>query len=145
MLVKTDRMSMAHSLETRIPFLDYRLIEYMVKVHKNIKMRNLERKSILKDTIGNRLPRPVLKAPKKGFSVPLRYWFRDASFKIQFENLEHDIDYLHKNGFDEILRRNTTGRSDDGSFIWKLFVLNKIVSKPASGSTNLFNPLLNAI
>ena len=145
MLVKTDRMSMAHSLETRIPFLDYRLIEYMVSVHKNIKMRNLERKSILRDTLGHRLPSAVLKAPKKGFSVPLRYWFKDSSLKSRFENLENEIDFLNKNGFDEILTMNTTGRRDDGNFIWKLFVLNKVMTKSASGSTILFDALPNAI
>ncbi|MBK7630217.1 MAG: hypothetical protein IPJ23_05885 [Ignavibacteriales bacterium] len=49
-LVKVDRMSMAYSLETRLPFLDHRLIEFMIKVDKKIKMNGWERKSILKNT-----------------------------------------------------------------------------------------------
>jgi asparagine synthase (glutamine-hydrolysing) len=128
MLVKTDRMSMAHSIELRTPFLDYRLIEYMAKVDKNIKMKNYERKSILRHTVGHKLPPTILKAPKKGFSVPLRHWFNSDSFKTSLQNLESDISFLSMSNIDTILKRNTSGREDDGDFIWKLFVLSKTIA-----------------
>jgi asparagine synthase (glutamine-hydrolysing) len=94
MLVKTDRMSMAHSIEIRTPFLDYRLIEYMAKVHKDVKMKNFERKSILRHTVGRKLPKGILKAPKKGFSVPLRYWLKNDSFKQRLQDLEKDMEFF---------------------------------------------------
>jgi len=128
MLVKTDRMSMAHSIEIRTPFLDYRLIEYMARVDKDVKMRNFERKSILRHTVGRKLPKGILKAPKKGFSVPLRYWFKNDSFKKRLQDLEKDMDFLSKNKMEVILKKNITGREDDGNFIWKLFVLSKTIA-----------------
>jgi asparagine synthase (glutamine-hydrolysing) len=131
MLVKTDRMSMAHSIEIRTPFLDYRLIEYMARVHKDVKMINFERKSILRHTVGRKLPKGILKAPKKGFSVPLRYWFKNDSFKKRLQDLEKDMDFLSKNKMETILKRNITGREDDGNFIWKLFVLSKTITTAA--------------
>jgi len=128
MLVKTDRMSMAHSIEIRSPFLDYRLIELMVGVDKDVKMKNYERKSILRRTVGRKLPKGILKAPKKGFSVPLRYWFKNSSFKNDLQNLEKDISFLSNSNVDVILKKNITGREDDGDFIWKLFVLSKTLA-----------------
>lgn len=67
MLVKVDRMSMAYWLETRTSFLDYHLIEYMSHVNKDIKMKRLERKKILRKTAGKILPKDLLTGPKKGF------------------------------------------------------------------------------
>ncbi|HEV8505175.1 MAG TPA: asparagine synthase (glutamine-hydrolyzing) [Chitinophagaceae bacterium] len=128
MLVKTDRMSMAHSIEIRTPFLDYRLIEYMAGVHKDVKMINFERKSVLRHTVGRKLPKGILKAPKKGFSVPLRYWLKNDSFKKKLQDLEKDMDFLSKNRMETILKKNITGREDDGNFIWKLFVLSKTIA-----------------
>jgi len=128
MLVKTDRMSMAHSIEIRTPFLDYRLIEYMARVDKDVKMKNYERKSVLRHTVGRKLPEGILRAPKKGFSVPLRYWFKNESFKKRLQDLEKDMGFLGDNKMETILKRNITGREDDGNFIWKLFVLSKTIA-----------------
>ncbi len=80
MLAKVDRMSMAHSLEARVPFLDHRLVELTYQVHKDVKMPGLRRKELLRRTIGRRLPPSLLKAPKMPFSVPLREWFKQDDF-----------------------------------------------------------------
>jgi len=128
MLVKTDRMSMAHSIEIRTPFLDYRLIEYMAKVDKEVKMKNYERKSILRHTVGRKLPKGILKAPKKGFSVPLRYWLKNDSLKKNLQDLEKDMNFLSHNKMETLLKRNITGREDDGDFIWKLLILSKAIA-----------------
>jgi asparagine synthase (glutamine-hydrolysing) len=87
-LVKVDRMSMAHSLEARVPFIDHRLVEFSIGIDKNIKMERMERKSILRNTIGKKmLPPSLLKASKKGFRVPLVEWFKDDSMKDRLEKL----------------------------------------------------------
>lgn len=128
MLVKVDRMSMAHSLETRAPFLDHRLIEYMVKVDKNIKMNGLEGKSILRNTIGQQLPSSLLKAPKKGFSVPLKKWFRQDSFESKLKNLGSNLNFIDEPVLKELIEKNDTfgGQIKTGNLIWMLFVLGKI-------------------
>lgn len=127
MLVKVDRMSMAYSLETRTPFLDHRLIEYMVMVDKNIKMHHFERKTILRNTIGPILPSAILNAPKRGFVVPLREWFKKDSFSDILINLENTVPFIDKKIVTEIAKSNQTGEKDTGNFIWMLFVLQKCI------------------
>ncbi|HZH95662.1 MAG TPA: asparagine synthase (glutamine-hydrolyzing), partial [Flavisolibacter sp.] len=125
MLVKVDRMSMAYSLETRTPFLDYRLIEYMAHVHKDIKMRGFERKTVLRNTIGRKLPQSILQAPKKGFAVPLREWFKEDSFTERLNNLGKNMPFLNPQAVRKIVHMNKTGEKDYGNFIWILSVLEK--------------------
>lgn len=125
-LVKVDRMSMANSLETRIPFLDHRLIEFMVHVDKDIKMQGWERKSILRNTIGKELPLNILSAPKKGFGIPLREWFRKDSFKNAIgDNLSNLNGILNSDVIHKLVLENRLGQKDNGNFIWTLIMLNK--------------------
>jgi len=124
MLVKVDRMSMAYSLETRTPFLDYRLIEYMAGVHKDIKMKKYERKTVLRNTIGRELPKEILTAPKKGFTVPLREWFKGNSFDQKLQTLKKNS-ILDQKTVDQIIEKNVRGQKDFGNFIWMLFNLKE--------------------
>ncbi len=125
-LVKVDRMSMANSIETRVPFLDYRLIEFMVKVHKDVKLQGLELKSILRNTIGKTLPENLLHAPKLGFSVPLREWFKDKSFEVILkQNLTKVNKLLDESTIAKIVEENNSGKKDNGNFIWTLILLNE--------------------
>jgi len=70
MLVKVDRASMANSLETRVPFLDYRLVELLAKIPERMKMPRLVRKDLLRRSVAKRLPSELLRAPKRGFTAP---------------------------------------------------------------------------
>ena len=128
MLVKVDRMSMAYSLETRAPFLDYRLIEYMVGVDKNVKMQGYERKSILKNSIAKKLPDALLNAAKKGFRVPLREWFKDEGFTSELNELIKTNTFSSKEILQEIIDLNKAGKKDYGNFIWGCLVLSKILN-----------------
>lgn len=127
MMVKMDRMSMAHSLEARIPFLDPRLIEFMTKVHKDVKLPGFERKSVLKNTIGKRLPNSLLEAPKKGFVVPVREWFKDSSFNAKLSTLYCENYGLNNDVIKKIVTSNAKSEVDNGNFIWMLFVLKNIL------------------
>jgi asparagine synthase (glutamine-hydrolysing) len=125
-LVKVDRMSMAYSLEARLPFLDYRLIEYMAKVDKNVKMQGWERKSVLRKTIGKQLPSSILNAPKKGFGVPLREWFKSDNFEnYLIQNTSKISELTNKTEIKRIISENKSGNMDYGYFIWNLLILNK--------------------
>ncbi|PVY78315.1 asparagine synthase (glutamine-hydrolysing) [Tamilnaduibacter salinus] len=75
-LVKVDRMSMAHSLETRAPLLDYRVVEYAASVPSQLKLRGSEGKYLLKKAFEGRLTDETLYRKKMGFSVPLAEWLR---------------------------------------------------------------------
>ena len=74
-LCKVDRCSMAHSLETRVPFLDVRIVELLASVSPRVKMPWLTRKAVLRRTIGERLPAALLRSGKRGFDPPIQKWF----------------------------------------------------------------------
>lgn len=127
-LVKVDRMSMAYSLESRVPFLDHRLIEFMVHVDKNVKMQGWERKSVLRNSIGKMLPESILNAPKKGFGVPLREWFKDGAYNsFLVNNLKNVTEIMDAKIINNIVNQNNTGQKDNGNFIWGMMMLNKIM------------------
>jgi asparagine synthase (glutamine-hydrolysing) len=126
MLVKVDRMSMAHSLEVRTPFLDHRLIELLVQTHKDVKMRGIERKSILRRTVARALPPQLLRAPKKGFAVPLGAWFRDRSFESFSASLTAPGGLeVAATPLQEVLGRNRQGEEDLGNLLWSLLLLDR--------------------
>lgn len=71
-----DRMSMAHGLESRVPFLDHRLVEFAATIPADIKFPGGQMKALLKKTFGDRIPEKILnRRDKMGFPVPLKEWF----------------------------------------------------------------------
>jgi len=85
MLTKVDRMSMANSLEVRVPFLDHELVEFAFSLPVESKINPKIRKRIVQDTFRNILPEELYNRPKKGFEVPLLKWFRNE-MKSLIEN-----------------------------------------------------------
>lgn len=75
-LYKADRMSMAHSLELRPPFLDHRIVEFAASLPARFKIRGLTQKVILKELMRNKLPRTIVHRKKTGFDIPAHHWFR---------------------------------------------------------------------
>jgi asparagine synthase (glutamine-hydrolysing) len=75
-LVKVDRMSMAHSIESRVPLLDNEVIDFAATLPSPFKLKGDRRKHILKEVAATMLPRDLTDRPKQGFSVPLAVWFR---------------------------------------------------------------------
>lgn len=75
-LVKVDRMSMAASLEARVPLLDHRIVEFGLNLPPHLKMNEGQTKVILRRIMQHRLPEAVLKKPKEGFSIPIKHWLR---------------------------------------------------------------------
>lgn len=77
-LYKTDRMSMAHSLEVRPPFLDHRIVEFAAKLPLDLKIRGGSLKYLLRRVMKGKLPETVLTRSKQGFDIPAHHWFRTA-------------------------------------------------------------------
>jgi asparagine synthase (glutamine-hydrolysing) len=128
-LVKVDRMSMANSIEARIPFLDYRIVEFMATVNKDVKMQGWELKSVLRKSVGKKLPNSILTAPKRGFGIPLREWFKDKEFNVALEdNLKKVKQLLPQEIITKIITENQEGKKDHGNFIWTLLQLNKTLA-----------------
>ena len=76
-LVKVDRTSMGNSLEARAPFLDRRLVEFLLSVPPSLKLRGLTRKYLLRRATQGILPKHIIARRKQGFSAPVAVWFRD--------------------------------------------------------------------
>jgi asparagine synthase (glutamine-hydrolysing) len=85
-LTKVDRMSMAVSLEARVPLLDFRIVELAVNLPANMKLNRGQTKRILKRAMVERLPSEVLNKPKQGFSIPLKNWLK-GPLKPMMEDL----------------------------------------------------------
>lgn len=75
-LTKVDRMSMAHSLEARVPLLDHKLVEFAAAIPPGLKLHNGRTKHIFKQALKDVLPESIIDRPKQGFAVPLGRWFR---------------------------------------------------------------------
>jgi asparagine synthase (glutamine-hydrolysing) len=75
-LTKVDRMSMAHSIETRVPLLDHKLVEFALTIPPEMNLRHGTTKYVLKRAMKGILPDRIIHRPKQGFAVPLGYWFR---------------------------------------------------------------------
>ena len=76
LLVKTDRASMAHSLETRVPFCDQVVAELALALPRRMKVRGLSKKRLLRHAVSTLLPERIARAPKRGFSIPAAAWLR---------------------------------------------------------------------
>ena len=77
LLTMTDRMSMAHSLEVRVPLLDHELLEFMATVPPELKIRSYEKKYLLREVARKYLPPEIVAREKRGFSIPLAFWLRE--------------------------------------------------------------------
>jgi asparagine synthase (glutamine-hydrolysing) len=76
LLMRVDKITMATSVEARVPFLDHHLIEYAMGLPRNLKVKGATGKHILKRALESVLPNDVLYQPKRGFGAPVREWFR---------------------------------------------------------------------
>jgi len=85
-LMKTDRMTMAHSVEARVPFLDYRLVEFAFKIPPRYKLNGMQTKYILKQALHGYLPKNILQRKKQSFHVPVEEWV-EKDLKHVFEEM----------------------------------------------------------
>ena len=87
LLMRVDKITMATSVEARVPFLDHHLIEYAMGLPRNLKVRGASGKHILKRALESVLPADVLYKPKRGFGAPTREWFRGPESKSLVKQL----------------------------------------------------------
>lgn len=133
MLVKADRMSMLHSLETRTPMLANDIVSFALKLPTTYKISKNRLKIILKETFHDILPSGFTKLPKSGFAVPLDYWFRNE-LKEEL-NTVFSKDVVESQGIfnysyiSEILEEHFTQKKNRKSEIWTLYVFQKWFSR----------------
>ncbi len=130
-LCKVDRVSMANSLETRLPFLDYRLVEFLASVSMEVKLKGYTRKHILRETLGKELPHKLMKASKKGFSVPLQMWTKggESMGRIMEERIltVADAGLLDRQAITQLLLRAKNGNTGLDNSLWVLGMLGQVL------------------
>lgn len=127
MLMKVDKMSMAHSLETRAPLLDYRIVELMYQVDKSLKMpthRDKGVKHMLKSVMKDKLPDEIVNRRKQGFEVPLREWFKDSEFD-NILNSDFFATGLNSSMINRLITENKKGQIDHGKLLWRLLLFHR--------------------
>ncbi len=126
-LTKSDRMSMAHSLEVRPPFLDHRIVEFAALLRGSLKIRGAQQKFILKQLMKDKLPRPVVRRKKIGFDIPVHEWLRGPLRSMMVEVIDAGANE-HPELFSPSVAREFVGlhlnRSANlGYHLWGLMIL----------------------
>ena len=132
-LTKTDRMSMAVSLEAREPLLDYRLVEFAASLPASMRVKGGQGKAIMKQAMERYLPHDILYRPKMGFVTPVSHWFR-GQLTEQARALATSSTLARSGWFDmaeieRIVAAHQSGRRDHGRLIWQYFMLEKSLAK----------------
>ncbi|MGI8555998.1 MAG: asparagine synthetase B family protein, partial [Pyrinomonadaceae bacterium] len=123
LLMKQDQMSMAASIESRVPFLDHKLVEFTAKLPEKMKLRGKTTKWILREAMKGILPDEILTRRKMGFPVPVGRWFRDEfrgvvdEYVLSERTLRRGI--FNADFVREIVRRHNAGENHDER-IWFL-------------------------
>lgn len=125
LLVKADRATMAHSLESRAPFLDHRIIEFSASLPVEYKLRGLRKKYLLKMSQAGRLPGPVLTRRKRGFNAPVSRWLAGPLQKLARDAIygAKMLDWFNRPAIDQLFEDHLAFRRDNGYRLFGLLCL----------------------
>ncbi len=126
-LVKSDRMSMAHAVEVRPPFLDHRIIEFAATLPTQFKINGSRQKVVLKDLMLPKLPAAVIQRSKTGFDIPAHEWFRGPLRSMLLDTLEEaeaeHSDLFHFAAIREYTQLHLDRKINVGYHLWGLLML----------------------
>ena len=126
-LVKSDRMSMAHAVEVRPPYLDHRIVEFAATLPASLKIRGWRQKFLLKDLMKDKLPSSILQRKKQGFDIPAHEWFRGPLRPLLIDTLNTGLsDYpelFHSEVIQSFLRSHLERQVNIGYHLWGLMTL----------------------
>ncbi len=126
-LYKCDRMSMAHSLEIRPPFLDHRIVEFAASLPEDMKLRGGRLKYLLKELVRGKIPSSVLKRKKEGFDIPAHAWFRGPLRPLVEDTLTRDAvrasGVFRPDAVEDMVTAHQERRRNLGYQLWGLLTL----------------------
>ncbi len=154
-LVKSDRISMAHSLEVRPPFLDHRIVEFANRLPGSLKVNGSRQKLVLQHLMKDKLPQSVLQRPKVGFDIPAHDWLRSPLRSLLVETLRSGVaeypELFRADVVEGHLQDHLERRVNIGYHLWGLMVLllwmkkwNVRAPKPASATQWAQAPVVGA-
>ena len=129
LLIKADRMSMANSIELRVPFLDHRLVEYAATLPERYKINGSDTKFILKKSLEGQLPANIIRRRKMGFPTPLETMLRRELFDYAHDTLVSEQamsrGYFDRGAVRKLLLDHRSGAAKNHREIWQLLVLEE--------------------
>ncbi|MCD6568821.1 asparagine synthase (glutamine-hydrolyzing) [bacterium] len=130
LLMRVDKMAMANSIETRVPFLDHRLVELAFSIPMKLKIKNDTTKYILKKAVKGIIPDEIINRPKKGFGAPVGEWMRDDSdikdrlFVIIRHSKIKELNIFDYNYIENLISDHCNRRTDNSFRLWNLITLS---------------------
>jgi len=129
----TDKMSMAHGVEVRVPFLDKELVEFSTKIHPELKMKGKTTKYLLKKVAERYLPNDVIYRPKSGFGAPVRDWVLNGLDKKLDDIINSGTNGLfNKNEIRSLVRLNKEEKIDASYSIWSIMAISSWINQFAN-------------
>ncbi len=125
-LVKVDRMSMAHSLEVRAPLLDHRLLEFAATLPVEMKIAQGQGKWLMRQVAKKRFPEEIINHPKQGFSIPAARWLRRELKEIAADKIFNSAviqNYLNQQQVQRLWDEHLSGQRDHNVLLWGLMML----------------------
>jgi asparagine synthase (glutamine-hydrolysing) len=123
LLMKQDNMSMATSIESRVPFLDHKLVEAVWRMPSSVKLRGITTKWVLRKMMSKKLPRAILKRSKRGFPAPLRPWMRQQHHAVRSILTGQKVkqrEILDHQEIQKLFTIHESGRRDCTFQLWRL-------------------------
>jgi asparagine synthase (glutamine-hydrolysing) len=126
LLLKADKMTMANSLELRVPFLDHKLVEYAATLPSDLKLKGSTGKYLLREAMKNTLPKRIINRSKKGFPVPTESWLRG-----ELKDFVHDTllatdsacrGYMDSRVIERIVSQHEQGTENRRQELWTLLI-----------------------
>jgi asparagine synthase (glutamine-hydrolysing) len=127
LLMKQDQMSMAASIESRVPFLDHKLVEFAAALPARMKLRGFKTKWILREAVRSLLPEEILTRPKMGFPVPFAMWMKGAwqnvARDVLLDRRSRERGLINPTAVEELIAAHAAGTTDGGDALWSLINL----------------------
>jgi len=127
LLMKQDQMSMAASIESRVPFLDHKLVEFAASLPPRLKLRGFTTKWILREAVRPILPAAILSRPKMGFPVPFGIWMRgqwgSIAREVLLDSRSRQRGIIEPAGVERLIAAHQSGAAQGGDAIWSLLNL----------------------
>lgn len=128
-LVKVDRASMANSLESRVPFLNHKIVEFANSLPLDYKIRDNTRKYILREVLYKYVPKNLIERPKKGFGIPINQWLRgnlkDWAIDLLDSSKLHSQGYFNTKMISCKLDKHLNGTENNGYYLWDILMFQQ--------------------
>ena len=140
LLLRGDKLTMANSLEARVPLLDHKLVEFAAQLPDNMKLRGTTRKWLLKQAASRLIPRSIIDRKKQGFPIPIDQWLRHESRDMMRDLLTPDSiqsrGLFNLDRVQALMNRHESGYADHSTELWGLMSFEMWMRQFVDSHTN---------